>query len=179
MGFAIGDKVETIDDNLTGIVTKITGNVISIETDFGFELDFKAHELVKIENNQLLKKVSTADVKHKISSETQNTKRRVVKKKEKKEPPMQVDLHIEKLVKSTKGMTNHDILTYQIETAKRKLEFAIQNNIKRVVFIHGVGEGVLKMELEYLLGRYNVSFYDADFKTYGFGATEVYIYQNN
>jgi hypothetical protein len=47
------------------------------------------------------------------------------------------------------------------------------------VFIHGVGEGVLKLELEYLFGRYNnVKFYDADYKKYGLGATEVYIYQN-
>ena len=47
------------------------------------------------------------------------------------------------------------------------------------VFIHGVGEGVLKLELEYLFSRYdNVKFYDADYQKYGLGATEVYIYQN-
>jgi hypothetical protein len=47
------------------------------------------------------------------------------------------------------------------------------------VFIHGIGEGVLKLELDYLFGRYNyVKFYDADYKQYGLGATEVYIYQN-
>ena len=34
-------------------------------------------------------------------------------------------------------------------------------------------------ELETLLGRYNnVQFYDADYKTYGIGATEVRIFQN-
>jgi len=47
------------------------------------------------------------------------------------------------------------------------------------VFIHGVGEGVLRTELEFLLGRYsNVTFYDAEYAKYGVGATEVYIYQN-
>jgi hypothetical protein len=48
-----------------------------------------------------------------------------------------------------------------------------------VVFIHGVGEGVLKIELEYLFRRYeNVKYYDADYQKYGLGATEVYILQN-
>ena len=36
-----------------------------------------------------------------------------------------------------------------------------------------------KMELETLFSRYdNVKFYEADYKKYGFGATEVYIMQN-
>ena len=47
-----------------------------------------------------------------------------------------------------------------------------------IIFIHGVGEGVLKNELHYLFGRYPVRFYDASYKKYGLGATEVYVYQN-
>ena len=70
------------------------------------------------------------------------------------------------------------MLTLQLETARRQLEFAIAQRIQRVVFIHGVGEGVLRTELEFLLGRYsNVTFYDAEYAKYGVGATEVYIYQ--
>ena len=92
---------------------------------------------------------------------------------------MEVDLHINQLVRSTKGMSKHDMLTLQLDTAKRRLEFAINKRIQKVVFIHGVGEGVLKTELEYLFGRYNnVKFYDANYQKYGLGATEVYIYQN-
>tara|TARA_R110002074_G_C12541922_1_gene665777 strand:- start:1122 stop:1406 length:285 start_codon:yes stop_codon:yes gene_type:complete len=92
---------------------------------------------------------------------------------------MEVDLHINQLVNSAKGMSNHDMLTLQLDTAKRKLDFAINKRIQKIVFIHGVGEGVLKMELEYLFGRYdNVKYYDANYQKYGLGATEVYIYQN-
>ena len=94
-------------------------------------------------------------------------------------PPMEVDLHINQLVKSSKSMSNHEMLNLQLDTARHKLEFAIRKRIQKVVFIHGVGEGVLKMELEYLLGRYsNVKYYDADYQKYGLGATEVYILQN-
>jgi len=106
----------------------------------------------------------------------QQTKKRA---KDRYEPTMEVDLHINQLVNYSKGMSNHDMLTLQLDTAKRKLDFAINKHIQKIVFIHGVGEGVLKMELEYLFGRYdNVKFYDANYQKYGLGATEVYIYQS-
>jgi dsDNA-specific endonuclease/ATPase MutS2 len=70
------------------------------------------------------------------------------------------------------------MLNLQLDTAKRKVEFAIQKRISKIVFIHGVGEGVLKSELHALLNQYPIRHYDASFKKYGLGATEVYIYQN-
>jgi dsDNA-specific endonuclease/ATPase MutS2 len=92
---------------------------------------------------------------------------------------MEVDLHIHQLTNSTRGMSKHDMLSLQLDTAKRQLEFAIKKRIQRIVFIHGVGEGVLRLELEYLFKRYdNVKYYDANYQKYGLGATEVYIYQN-
>ena len=87
-------------------------------------------------------------------------------------------MHIHQLTNSTRGMTNHDMLTLQLDTAKRQLEFAIRKRIQKVVFIHGKGEGVLKLELDYLFGRYDVKHYEANYQKYGLGATEVYIYQN-
>ena len=76
-------------------------------------------------------------------------------------------------------MNNYDILNLQTETAKRQIEFAMRNRIPKIVFIHGVGEGVLKSELDFLLGRYdNLKFQDANFQKYGQGATEVYFIQN-
>ena len=92
-------------------------------------------------------------------------------------PPMEVDLHIQHLVKSTKGMQNYDMLTLQLDTAKYKLEFAIRKRIPRIVFIHGVGEGVLQKELEYLFAKYPVRITEASYQKYGLGATEVYILQ--
>lgn len=77
-------------------------------------------------------------------------------------------------------MSNYDILTLQTETAKRHIDFAIRNRIPKIVFIHGVGEGILKAELDFLLGRYeNIVFQDANYQKYGFGATEVYFKQNS
>ena len=125
--------------------------------------------------------VVIADFKFKPSNKEEYKKGRKQTKARKNKgeiAPMEVDLHIDKLIKSSRGMDNYDILSLQMDTAKHKLEFAIRNRIPRIVFIHGVGEGVLKSELEFLFKNYQVSYYAASFKKYGLGATEVYVYQN-
>lgn len=180
MGIKLGDRVETIDDSLAGEVIAMRGGVLYILTDDGFELELSPEEVVKISDPSLLQKTPLDLEKHLAEKETARRKRKfTVKPKERDVPRMEVDLHIHQLVPSTRGMTNHDILTLQLDTARRQLEFAIRKRIQKVVFIHGVGEGVLKTELEYLFGRYdNVKFYAADFRKYGLGATEVYVFQN-
>jgi len=82
-------------------------------------------------------------------------------------------------VKNTREMENQDILNLQLETAKRHLEAAIQQRRQRIIFIHGLGAGILKIELEYLFKRYDkLKYYDANYQEFGQGATEVYIFQS-
>ncbi|MCF7560893.1 DNA mismatch repair protein MutS [Sabulilitoribacter multivorans] len=183
MTFKKGDYVLVLDEDLSGVVKKVLGNTISIETEDGFLLDFDVNELVKKEEKQSLKSNLFAhdNLNKVVLEKEQPNKRKQIKTKAKEryEPTMEVDLHINQLVKSSKGMTNHDMLTLQLDTARRQLDFAIKKRIQKIVFIHGVGEGVLKTELDYLFGRYdNIKFYDASYQKYGLGATEVYIYQN-
>lgn len=174
-----GDKVSVLDDSIDGIVIKTEGLEVTIETTDGFNLTFKSSELIKIENGNTMK---FSFNKSQIISEKEVVKPNYInkEKKNKKEiPPPEFDLHIEKLIKSYKGMNNYDILTLQLETAKRHIEFAIRQRIPKIVFIHGVGEGVLKSDLDFLLGRYeNIIFNDANYQKYGSGATEVYFKQN-
>lgn len=177
--FEIGASVETLDDNIRGQVLAVDGNSVRVLTEDGFELELAKEELVVLPSNREMH-VSNADVSRAYREKSQGQKpiRRSVKR-EKTDPPMEVDLHVEKLTKDLRGLSSHDMLTLQVDTAKRQLEFAISKRIRRVVFIHGVGEGVLRTELEYLFGRYpGISWYDADYQRYGLGATEVYIPQN-
>lgn len=183
MKINLGDYVLVLDEDLSGVVNNINGQTISIETEDGFLLDFQANELVvKDRNESMASHVFSNSSIDAVVSEKEIPKRKnqpKVRVKDRYEPTMEVDLHIHQLVKSYKGMSNHDMLTLQLDTAKYKLEFAIKKRIQKIVFIHGVGEGVLKMELDYLFGRYNsIKFYDANYQKYGLGATEVYIYQN-
>lgn len=174
----IGDLVEVIDDTIQGKIVKIKESKITILTRDGFELSFGRSEIVKVKKENNLN-INFFEADDDSLLKNIEKKKKIIPKKEKKIPPMEVDLHIHQLVSSTKNMTNHEMLTLQIETARKQLEFAIEKRIQRVVFIHGVGEGVLRTELEYLLGRYNVKFYDAEYSKYGVGATEVYIFQDN
>lgn len=178
--FKIGDRVEAIDDVVSGVVRKIVSDRITVESDEGFELIYAPSELILVSGTKEIK-VSHFDIAR-IKGEKETIKKQSFKYNAKKEayvPVMEVDLHINQLLTSTKGMTNYEMLNLQLETAKRQLEFAIKKKIQKVVFIHGVGEGVLKEELFYLLNRYdNLKYYDANYQKYGLGATEVYIYQN-
>ncbi|MDG1038460.1 MAG: DNA mismatch repair protein MutS [Polaribacter sp.] len=179
MCLEIGNKVAVLDDVLKGIVIEINGDEISIETTDGMIFKFSSSELVKvdIEQHELSKfsDINNALLKEKIF---QNPAKKSLFKKEKKEVILEVDLHINKLVKSSRNFDNYDILNLQLDTAKSKIEFAISKRILKIVFIHGVGEGILKSELQSLLNKYPVKHYDASYKKYGLGATEVYIFQN-
>lgn len=183
MSFKVGDTVLVLDEDISGIITEIIRDTISIETKDGFVMDFQEKELLKIDTKASLKSelFSSHSVKSVISEKEQPTRKNIpkVKPKDRNQPSMEVDLHIHQLTKNNKRMSNHEMLNLQLDTARRQLEFAIKNRIQKVVFIHGVGEGVLKIELEYLFNRYDqIKFYDADYQKYGLGATEVYIFQN-
>ncbi|WP_439131323.1 Smr/MutS family protein [Polaribacter sp.] len=179
MRLEIGNKVAVLDDVIKGIVTNINGDEISIKSDDGMIFNFSASELVKIGKDQYeLSKFSDINnplLKDKLSTQKPKKSHFV---KDKNEVILEVDLHINQLIKSTRGLDNYDMLNLQLDTAKRKIEFAIAKRISKIVFIHGVGEGVLKGELLRLLNKYPVKYYDASYKKYGLGATEVYIYQN-
>lgn len=179
--FAKGDKVSVLDDNINGVVLKVSNGQVTIETEDGFELVFAEKELILITSSTDLD-FSRANF-HAIKKEKEIPKSRSFvkeKKSRRDEMVLEVDLHIEKLVPNAKGMNNYDILNIQVDTAKRQLDFAIKNRIQKVILIHGVGEGILKAELDFLLNRYSdISFQEASFQKYGFGATEVYINQKN
>jgi len=181
MEFSKGDKVSVLDDDINGIVTSVKNNEITIETTDGFTMTFFVKELIKMHNTSILNSSTVRFNSSEVQREKEIPKPRsfVKEKKIKGEiPPPEFDLHIEKLVKNFRGMSNYDILTLQSETAKRHVEFAIRNRIPKIVFIHGVGEGILKSELDFMLGRYeNIVFHDANYQKYGIGATEVIIKQ--
>ena len=99
------------------------------------------------------------------------------KPKDDKDAPVVVDLHINALLDSTAGMTNSDILNYQLEKVRNTIfEYKNQKG-KKIVFIHGKGEGVLLQAVIHEL-RYrfkNMPYQDASFQEYGYGATQVTI----
>ena len=174
--FSKGDKVSVLDEAMNGVVLSVKDKQVTIETEDGFVMTFFVNELVKVnDSSNLMDSIKRINVSE-ISKEKEIPKLRSFVKHE--IPAPEFDLHIEKLVPNKRGMSNYDILTLQTETARRHIEFAIRNRIPKIVFIHGVGEGVLKAELDFLLGRYdNIAFQEGNYQRYGQGATEVFIKQ--
>lgn len=177
-----GDKVSVLDDAFDGVVLEVKGNVVTIETTDGFQMTYFVNELVKTNNsNELRNQIGSVNFSSiKKQKEIPKPRSFVKDKKVKGEiPPPEFDLHIEKLVKNHQRLSNFDILTIQLDTAKRHLDFAVRNRIPKIVLIHGVGEGILKSELDFLLNRYDgIDFKDGNYQKYGQGATEVYFKQN-
>ncbi len=86
----------------------------------------------------------------------------------------EIDLHIEELVPDLSGLSNAEMLEIQLRHFSREMDNAIRKHYRKIIFIHGVGNGKLKSEIRKELRHYpGVAFKDADTRNYGQGATEV------
>lgn len=98
--------------------------------------------------------------------------------KEKKAEDIEVvDLHADEILESTAGMSNGEILIAQLSRFTVALDLAINSGKHgKIVFIHGVGSGKLKMEMQKILKvRYpKIASQDASFKEYGYGALMLF-----
>ena len=101
----------------------------------------------------------------------------VAKKKNSEAETLEVDLHIHALLDNTNGLSNGDMLNYQLTKFHEVLAAHANHKGKKIIFIHGKGNGVLRKAIEKeLKTRYkNYYFQDASFREYGFGATMVTI----
>lgn len=91
---------------------------------------------------------------------------------------IECDLHISALLDTTAGMSNGDMLNYQLAKFREVMDANIRRQGAKIVFVHGKGEGVLrKALLDELHRRYpRCEAQDASFREYGFGATLVKIH---
>lgn len=174
--FQIGDKVELLDDNVAGVVTKVEREEVTFETSDGFEMKVPYSLIVKTEG-RLDIDLQDDNLIEKLKSDLNPKRKGPSQKPKRQQPAMEVDLHIHNLIDRSSHLSNFEMLNIQLEHSRKKIEFAIEKRIKRIVFIHGVGQGVLKAELHTLFRRYDqIESYDADYQKYGLGATEIYIY---
>ncbi|MBC8046678.1 MAG: DUF2027 domain-containing protein [Fimbriimonadaceae bacterium] len=89
--------------------------------------------------------------------------------------PDHIDLHIEKLEKNFRQLSNADMLQIQLRHCRIFLEKAIRYKLDKIYVIHGLGKGVLKNEIEKLLKQYpEIESYNNNYHPrFGFGATEI------
>ncbi len=151
---------------------------------------FKENDFFE-ENALLIKLKKEEEFRKKVSALTDDQINEVIREKEKNElehagykpqdqknDTEEVDLHIEELVDKPKELSNQEMLDIQMGKFQTALEGALKTpKTKKIVFIHGVGNGRLRYELRKYLDRHypNLDYQDASFKEYGYGATLVFL----
>lgn len=122
--------------------------------------------------------ITSEDIQQSIREKDTPTRRpRIQKIEKKKEDILEVDLHINQLLDTTAGMSNQEMLDYQMSKFHEVMNENSKNKNKKIVFIHGKGDGVLKNEIiKAIKNQYKKSYFqDASFQEYGYGATMVII----
>ncbi|WP_282125722.1 Smr/MutS family protein [Marinifilum flexuosum] len=142
------------------------------------------------QQNVILHKLTGEDLEHKLEELSQKEFKKVIREKESanksskpqinvkgKEEIIEVDLHINSLIDSVTGLSNADILEFQLNKFHETMRQYQNSKGKRIVFIHGIGNGTLKKKVHDELRRKYKKHYqqDASFKEYGWGATMVTI----
>ncbi len=100
----------------------------------------------------------------------------VARKREQNEV-MEVDLHMDEADLQKSQFTQSGILTLQMSRFHAALDEAVSKKFRKLVIIHGVGQGTLKMQIrKELAEKYpEYLFQDASFREYGFGATMIHL----
>ncbi len=132
MKFKVGDIVCCKNSSLRGAVVKLldSRHVMLLEDETGMEIDYPIHTLILVEasyteltaTNPISKEIPTTIAPKNIS----------------------IDLHTEKLPQNYRTTPP---LYGQLDFLDYKLALAIQQGVKQVTIIHGIGSGVLKNEV--------------------------------
>lgn len=142
-----------------------------------FDTPVIAVDIVRDDVPQRPMSIDSSSLEDAMRLKRREDSRPVRRRESHKEEPLVVDLHIGELLDNTRGMSNSEILNYQIDTFRKVMDENLRTPGKKIVFIHGKGEGVLRQalmkELKYRYKGHDVQ--DASFREYGYGATQVTI----
>jgi len=177
MRFQIGEKVIFLHESGGGTVRKISELTYFVEDETGFERPFSESELAKIhstnyklkanEMNELLVNDTIETVRHSVHKESKTGYLKPI-------DVWEIDLHIETITESHSGLTNGQILNKQLTIFRSFVTDARKKHIRKLIVIHGIGEGVLKEEVRAILKKIDgAEFFDASYQEYGKGATQV------
>jgi len=183
----VGDEVSFVNDVGGGVVLAMLGhNRAKVRNSDGFEMEYALKELVK---RTLKGSYRVSDHHAKLVAANDRMDDRIQRDKGKgasagnsgKAPKrvddpsvMEVDLHLEKLIDNEAGLNDSEKLRFQLDYFERMLNTAIRERRRRLIVIHGVGEGVLREEVRKTLQYYEgCRFDDADPRRYGYGATAI------
>ena len=161
-----------------GTIVEIKGNKALVEDEDGFEQWYLFSDIALIHSEDYkdeiiairLDEIEEVPTYREVANKSISNRRKKV---------WEIDLHIEELIDSTRGMSNTDILMKQMSEFKSTFKKAKKQGVETLIVIHGVGEGVLKNEIRsYLTKQDQIEFFDGEYSEYGKGATAIEFHPN-
>lgn len=192
--YKAGDRVSFLNEVGGGVVLRpLSHNRALVRTDDGFELEYPMEALVPRLEGPEHTVYGVSD--HQAGLVAANDRLEEQRRRDRQRPAalraagkrmeraddsvMEVDLHLHELVDNERGMSDGEKLQYQLSYFERMLATAIRERKRRLIVIHGVGEGVLREEVRKVLQYYeHLRFDDADPRRYGYGATAVELFHH-
>lgn len=148
-----GDRVSALDEDLKGVVVSVLGEQVVIEDEYGFNYSFHRSKLVP--QNHLLYNETPIVKKEK---ETKKTSQKHHKNE------LKLDLHFDQLVKFPNQYNTWERNQIQKEKLIETLDYCKENSIKKLLIIHGLGDGILQeMVYDVLRGYAYIDFDENEF----------------
>ncbi|MCX6182449.1 MAG: Smr/MutS family protein [Bacteroidetes bacterium] len=191
MRFKKGDIVLFLNERMEGTVQSTNSKgVVTVLTTEGFEIPVLEKDIVhkltdaqkredkqkpqKTEPSVIVREDDFSDMNFMKEENQRNVSKPHSHRRDDVE--MEIDIHIERLLKKHQHLGNAQIVRIQMEYTEQAMKRAFTLGMHRLIIIHGVGNGTLKEEVRKLLKRYsNIRYADASFQKYGNGATVVYL----
>ncbi|MCI5054732.1 MAG: Smr/MutS family protein [Flavobacteriales bacterium] len=169
MEFKIGDKVTLLNEVGEGMIMAIVNpNLLEVEID-GFAYQVPTNEVI-LSKPMTIDRTEIKDVNPVVKA------KQIPERKPKRSHYEEIDLHLHNLVSYESNLSNSEKLFIQLEALRDKLEKCIKNKTKSLIVVHGIGKGVLKAEVRKVLSDYHLEYFDASYRDYGRGATQVNFY---
>ena len=193
--FKPGQLVKFLNDVGSATVVRVDGDQVVVTDEDGFDRTVAANELMAAPDPEAeaksygdtipdLAKLLAQEVGEKRMKELQkdfevryqNTQATSMARRD---AHMEVDLHIHELVDDQRGLPDRAKLAIQMDHFDRMMDIAKREKLRRIVFIHGVGQGVLRHQIHNTLEQHHpdCTYRQGDPRKYGSGATEVWLGQ--
>jgi len=115
----IGDQISVLDENLSGIITSVNGNIVVFKDEYGFTYQYPKEKLVP----------KNASIYENIEVIRKAEPRKVISKKHDKNPLI-LDLHFHNLVKNPTDYDSFERLFIQKEKLIETISFCRKNHLK-------------------------------------------------
>ena len=193
--FEKGQRVKFLNDVGSAVVLRTEGDLVVVEDEDGFERSVDRRELIaalepEVEADKYGNTIP--DIATLLAQDVGEKRMRELQKEfevryqnsqatnmARRDAHMEVDLHIHELVDDQRGLPDRAKLAIQMDHFDRMMDIAKREKLRRIVFIHGVGQGVLRHQIRTSLDQHHpdCTYREGDPRKYGSGATEVWLGQ--